>query len=169
MPSDDKEWSSLSELENHIIPRTSWTHTKYKIETCAFHTTYVNDFVTDALIWEIIIIIQLFNGSKHLLRLPCWCIPHKNYRNKMIKVLNEAPRHEDVWISGGIAPRIFNHGNRWRWVVSFTPQTLCLRGRAPGTLGHDGEEKKFLSLPGIHPGRPNRNLVTILTELPRLQ
>jgi hypothetical protein len=30
------------------------------------------------------------------------------------------PRYEDVLGSGGIAPRIFNLGTRWRWVVSFT-------------------------------------------------
>jgi len=33
-------------------------------------------------------------------------------------------RHEDVWGSGGIAPRILNLCIRWRWVVSFTPRPL---------------------------------------------
>jgi len=28
-----------------------------------------------------------------------------------------APRHEDVWESGGIAPCILNLGTRWRWVT----------------------------------------------------
>jgi len=35
-------------------------------------------------------------------------------------VLNWVARHEDVWVSGDIAPRI-NLGARWRWVVSYTP------------------------------------------------
>jgi hypothetical protein len=25
-----------------------------------------------------------------------------------------------TWESGGIAPDVFNFGNRWRWVVTFT-------------------------------------------------
>jgi len=30
--------------------------------------------------------------------------------------------------SGGIAPGILNLGIRWRWVFSFTPRGLYLRG-----------------------------------------
>jgi len=30
------------------------------------------------------------------------------------------PRHEGVWGSGGITPKILIFGARWRWVVSFT-------------------------------------------------
>jgi hypothetical protein len=30
------------------------------------------------------------------------------------------------WWNGGIAPRIINLGNRWRWVVSFVFRQLCL-------------------------------------------
>jgi hypothetical protein len=37
------------------------------------------------------------------------------------------------WGSGGIAPRILDLGNRWRWVVSFTPRPLYLQGKSPGT------------------------------------
>jgi len=33
--------------------------------------------------------------------------------------------------SGDIAPRILNLGTRWRWVVSFTPRPLYLRGKSP--------------------------------------
>jgi len=32
---------------------------------------------------------------------------------------------------GSIAPRILNFGTRWRWVVSFTPQSLYPRGKSP--------------------------------------
>jgi len=28
------------------------------------------------------------------------------------------------WEGGGIAPRILNHGTRWKWVVSFTLRPL---------------------------------------------
>jgi len=38
-----------------------------------------------------------------------------------VPVVNSAPRHEDVWVSGGIAPRILSLDTRWKWVVSFTP------------------------------------------------
>jgi hypothetical protein len=35
------------------------------------------------------------------------------------------------WKSRCIAPRILDLGNRWRWVVSFTPRPLYPRERAP--------------------------------------
>jgi hypothetical protein len=35
------------------------------------------------------------------------------------------------WGSGGIAPRIFDLGTRWRWVVSFTPRPLYPQGKSP--------------------------------------
>jgi len=35
---------------------------------------------------------------------------------KTYPVLNQAPRHEDEWGSGGIALRTFNLGTRWRWM-----------------------------------------------------
>jgi hypothetical protein len=40
---------------------------------------------------------------------------------KVVPVLNEAPRHEDLWGSWSIAPHILTLGTRWRWVVSFVP------------------------------------------------
>jgi len=58
------------------------------------------------------------------------------------------------WGSGGIDPRILNLCTRWRWVVSFTPRSLCLRGKSLlyplvggwvgpiAGLGRLGEEKK---------------------------
>jgi hypothetical protein len=68
-------------------------------------------------------------------------------------------------------------------VVSFTPQLLYPRERAPqypldrrlgGTQscsGHSGEEKNSQPLPGIelkNPDRPAHSLVTIPTELSQL-
>jgi hypothetical protein len=87
------------------------------------------------------------------------------------------PRQEDVWVNGGIGPRIFNLGARWRSVSHpgcFTPGGKRLpypldRGglvdpRA-GLDGGDGREEE--SLPcccrELHPGRPTYTLVTILT------
>jgi hypothetical protein len=86
------------------------------------------------------------------------------------------------WGSVGIAPRIFNIGPRWRWVVSFTPWPLYPRRKSPQypvdrRLGgpqsrswRGGEEKKIpsLLLPGNDPVRPGCSLVSILTELPWL-
>jgi len=39
-----------------------------------------------------------------------------NYKGKgkVAPVLKKVPRHEDVGVSGGIAPRILNLGTRWR-------------------------------------------------------
>jgi hypothetical protein len=60
-------------------------------------------------------------------------------------------------------------GTRWRWVVSFTPLLLYLRGRAPGTdwiggwidriVGLDAVEKrKILHCRALNPVRPARSL-----------
>jgi hypothetical protein len=35
------------------------------------------------------------------------------------------------WVSGVIAPRILDLGNRWRLVVSFAPRPLYPKGKAP--------------------------------------
>jgi hypothetical protein len=48
-------------------------------------------------------------------------------------VLNKAPRHEDVWGNGGIAPLLLDLRSRWRWTVSLS--------------GLGSEEKEILSLP----------------------
>jgi len=41
-------------------------------------------------------------------------------KHKIVPVLNEAPRHEDVFGGGDIAPRILDLGTRMMTVVSFT-------------------------------------------------
>jgi hypothetical protein len=38
--------------------------------------------------------------------------------DKFVPLLNQAPRQEDLEVSRGIAQRILNLGNSWRWVVS---------------------------------------------------
>jgi hypothetical protein len=65
------------------------------------------------------------------------------------------------WGTGSIAPRIFDLGTRWRWVVSFTPRLLYPRGKSPWypfdrRLGgpqigfeHGTEEKNSQPPPGI--------------------
>jgi len=49
---------------------------------------------------------------------------------KMYPVLNQAPRHEDVWGSGATALSILKLDTGWRWVVSFTPRPLYPRGKS---------------------------------------
>jgi hypothetical protein len=83
---------------------------------------------------------------------------------------NKALHHEGVWGSGCIDPGFLDLGTWWRWVVSFTPQPLYPREKAPSThwiggwvgprAGLDNVEKtKFLTLPGLelrplgHPAR----------------
>jgi hypothetical protein len=51
-----------------------------------------------------------------------WIHPHS--------FLNEAPRHEDVYGSGGKAPRILNLGTRCRRVFSFTHPSIYPRGNS---------------------------------------
>jgi hypothetical protein len=36
-------------------------------------------------------------------------------KGKFVSMLNQLPCNEDVWESGGIAPRILNLGTIWRW------------------------------------------------------
>jgi len=43
----------------------------------------------------------------------------------------QAPRHEGIYGSGGIAPRILNFGPRWWWVVRFTILSLHSRAKRP--------------------------------------
>jgi hypothetical protein len=53
-------------------------------------------------------------------------------KGKVVPVLtNQVLRHEDVWGSGCIDPRILDLGTSWRWVVSFTHRPLYLRGKSP--------------------------------------
>jgi len=49
---------------------------------------------------------------------------------KMHPVLNQVPRHEDVWGSWGTAPRILNFVTRWRWAVNFTLRPLYNWGKS---------------------------------------
>jgi hypothetical protein len=101
----------------------------------------------------------------------------KYHAMKTFPVLYQAPRHGDVWGSGGIAARILNLCTRWRRVISFTPLLLYSPGKAPGSHGIRGwvgpragldavakrknpypcQESKF--------GRPTHSVVTILVEL----
>jgi hypothetical protein len=68
--------------------------------------------------------------------------------------------------SGGIAPRILDLGTRCRWVVSFTPRPLYLKGKSrwyplnrrlggpQSRSGCSGEEKNFQPLPGPRSSSP---------------
>jgi len=80
--------------------------------------------------------------------------------------------------NGGIATLILNLGTRWSWVISFTPRLLFLRyplvRRLSGPQSHsapDGEEENIshqFPYRELKPGRPARNLVSILNKLQRL-
>lgn len=79
--------------------------------------------------------------------------------------LDSAPRHEDVWWSGCIVPRILKLYSAWRWVISLTSRSVWRREeislcpsnkRLDGSqswsyCGRFGEEKNLLTLPGIEP------------------
>jgi hypothetical protein len=95
---------------------------------------------------------------------------------KFFLVLNYSPLDESVWGSGDIALLILNPGTRWRWVVSLTSLTLCLRGKWPryplywlgwsqSQSGYGGEEKNPCPSRESNPGCPFRSLVTVLTGL----
>jgi hypothetical protein len=76
------------------------------------------------------------------------------------------------WVNGGIAPRILNLSNRWKWTLRFKTRALYSPGKSPWypldrRLG--GPQSRFERLwRESKPGRPARSLVTIVTELPQL-
>jgi len=51
-------------------------------------------------------------------------------KGKIVPVLNQAPCHEDVLGSRGIAPCILILGTRQRWAVSFMSWLLYLWGKS---------------------------------------
>jgi hypothetical protein len=62
----------------------------------------------------------------------CYVSQISLYKVKVVPVLHQVSRQEEVWGSRGTAPRILNLGTTWRWVVSFTPRPLYHRERAHG-------------------------------------
>jgi hypothetical protein len=82
--------------------------------------------------------------------------------------------------SGGIAPRIFDLGTRWRWVVSFTPRLLYSHGKSPwyplsrrvgepqNRSGRGGEEKNSQPLQRLEPPINEPIAQLCITELSRL-
>ena len=38
-------------------------------------------------------------------------------KGEIVTALNSAPRHDDVWDNGDIAPRILNFDTSWRWAA----------------------------------------------------
>jgi hypothetical protein len=57
-----------------------------------------------------------------------------DYKDKAAPTAYEAPLHEDVWNSRGIAPLFLDFGITWRRVISFTPRLLCSRDKGPRYL-----------------------------------
>jgi hypothetical protein len=84
-------------------------------------------------------------------------------------LINQAPRHENVWGNGGIAPPFPTSaldGGEW---PSFTPRPLYPRGKSPrypldrrlggpqSRSGCCGVERNLLPLPESNSGRPVRS------------
>jgi hypothetical protein len=83
-------------------------------------------------------------------------------KGSVVSVPNYVSSHEDKWVSGGIAPRIFDLISGWKWVVSFTPRPPYPQGksaryrldrRLSGSQSRPGRggKEKTLSVPGIEP------------------
>jgi hypothetical protein len=116
-----------------------------------------------------------------MITVPYTCI--SKYKVKFSLCLANYHTMKTYWGSEGIAPSILNLNTRWRWVVSFTPRPLYLRGKSTryplvrrlggsqSRSGRGGEEEKSNNCPcrELNPNRPTRSLVSIQTELPRLQ
>jgi hypothetical protein len=96
-------------------------------------------------------------------------------------VINQAPRHEDVWRSRGIAPCILNLCSRQRWVANFTFRPFYHRGNSPryplarslygpqSRSGRCGDEEKMYAPGGNEPRllkRPVRSLVNMTLSYP---
>jgi hypothetical protein len=86
-------------------------------------------------------------------------------------VLHYAPRHYEVWGSGGVAPRNHNLGIKWRWAslpgevspVVFIYEVVW----APQPVWTWRRKKNSRHCPcrELNPGRPACSLVTVMTEL----
>jgi hypothetical protein len=89
--------------------------------------------------------------------------------------LNQPALYEDVWWSGGIAPRILNLVTRWRSVVSLTPRPLYPQSKNPrypldrrlsprACLDTVAKRNHPITAPAgnWNPGRPTLGLVTVL-------
>jgi hypothetical protein len=69
--------------------------------------------------------------------------------------LTEHHAMKACWRSGCIAPRIFDLGIKWRWVVNFTPRLLYPQGKSlllpldRSQSGRGGEDKYSQPLPGL--------------------
>jgi len=75
-------------------------------------------------------------------------------KGKVVPVISHEPRHEDEWAN----ERIFDLDTRWRWVVSFMPQSLHSRypfdrlgGPQPVWTRWRRERNSSLFLPGTEP------------------
>jgi hypothetical protein len=102
------------------------------------------------------------------------------YREKLLSLclINQAPRHEDIWGSGGIAPPYFTSildGGEWSASrpFRFTPREIAPRAHWIGgwvgpRVDLDAVEKgQILPLSRIKPRSSNIHLVAISTELSR--
>jgi hypothetical protein len=72
----------------------------------------------------------------------------------VVLVSNWAQRHKDVCGSGGMNPRIFNVGKRWRWMVNFTSSCFILGERALPTeekADYAPQQLWTLQMPGNKP------------------
>jgi hypothetical protein len=84
------------------------------------------------------------------------------------------------WRSGDIVPCILELGNRWRWVVSFTPQPLYPQGMSPwypfdrrlgepqSRSGRGGGEKNSQPVLGLETPIIQPVVQCCTTELPKL-
>jgi hypothetical protein len=90
---------------------------------------------------------------------------------------NSALRHEDVWRSGSIDPRILDLGTSLRWVISFTPRPFYPKGKIPRypsnrRLGwpqnRSGRRGDMENLTPTGTRTPTLRPVTIMTALSRM-
>jgi hypothetical protein len=99
--------------------------------------------------------VNSFSKKKKYIMLKLSLCVTKYHAMKTYPVLNEAPRHEDLWVTGGVAPRIL------KCLLSFSPRPLYPREKnrysldrrlgGPQNRSERGGEKKkipIIALPG---------------------
>jgi hypothetical protein len=70
---------------------------------------------------------QIPTGALHYYCIYWFSFYVKGKIAEVVSVVNQAPRHEDVYGSEGIVPRSLVLCTGWRWVFSFTPRPPYLR------------------------------------------
>jgi hypothetical protein len=98
-----------------------------RTSSCTMHTGYHRLDLSRGTRWNSFLIV-LKNLVKEMIQYPK--IRYHRFLISSFQWGRPSERHEELWLSAGIAPPILNVDTRWSWVVSFTSRPLYFRGES---------------------------------------